>query len=74
MISTVIADGYSAPVTAGNFVDLVNKKFYDGLPFIRAEDFYVLQTGDPNGPEERLISILTPRKYRAIPMEIFGKG
>ena len=70
---TVIADGYSAPVTAGNFVDLVNKKFYDGLPFIRAEDFYVLQTGDPDGPEEGYIDPKT-KEYRAIPMEILVDG
>lgn len=70
---TVIADGYSAPVTAGNFVDLVNKKFYDNLPFIRAEDFYVLQTGDPDGPEEGYIDPKT-KEYRAIPMEILVKG
>lgn len=70
---TVIADGYSAPVTAGNFVDLVNKKFYDGLPFIRAEDFYVLQTGDPDGAEEGYIDPKT-KEYRAIPMEILVKG
>lgn len=70
---TVVADGYSAPVTAGNFVDLVNKKFYDGMPFIRAEDFYVLQTGDPEGPEEGYIDPKT-KEYRAIPMEILVKG
>ncbi len=70
---TVVADGYSAPVTAGNFVDLVNKKFYDGLPFIRAEDFYVLQTGDPDGPAEGYIDPKT-NEYRAIPMEILVKG
>ena len=70
---TVVADGYSAPVTAGNFVDLVNKKFYDGLPFIRAEDFYVLQTGDPEGKDEGYIDPKT-KEYRAIPMEILVKG
>jgi peptidylprolyl isomerase len=70
---TVIADGYSAPVTAGNFVDLVNKKFYDNLPFIRAEDFYVLQTGDPDGPAEGYVNPKT-KEYRAIPMEILVKG
>ncbi|NJM99462.1 MAG: peptidylprolyl isomerase [Phormidesmis sp. RL_2_1] len=70
---TVVADGYSAPVTAGNFVDLVEKKFYDGLPFIRAEDFYVLQTGDPDGPAEGYIDPKT-NEYRAIPMEILVKG
>ncbi len=70
---TVVADGYSAPVTAGNFVDLVDKKFYDGLPFIRAEDFYVLQTGDPDGPEEGYIDPETG-EYRAIPLEILVEG
>ena len=70
---TVVADGYSAPVTAGNFIDLVNKKFYDGLPFIRAEDFYVLQTGDPEGKDEGYIDPKT-KEYRAIPMEILVKG
>ena len=69
---TVVADGYSAPVTAGNFIDLVDKKFYDGMPFIRAEDFYVLQTGDPEGPEEGYIDPKT-KEYRAIPMEILVK-
>lgn len=70
---TVVADGYSAPVTAGDFVDLVNKKFYDGLPFIRAEDFYVLQTGQPKGDAEGYIDPKT-KAYRAIPMEILVKG
>ena len=70
---TVVADGYSAPVTAGNFVDLVNKGFYDGLPFIRAEDFYVLQTGDPEGKAEGYIDPKT-KEYRAIPLEILVKG
>ena len=70
---TVVADGYSAPVTAGNFVDLVNKGFYDDMPFIRAEDFYVLQTGDPEGPEVGYIDPKTD-EYRAIPMEILVKG
>jgi peptidylprolyl isomerase len=70
---TSIIDGYSAPVTAGNFVDLVNRGFYDGLGFIRAEDFYVLQTGDPPGPEEGFIDPATG-EYRAIPLEILVKG
>jgi len=70
---TVIADGYSAPVTAGNFIDLVNKGFYNDMPFIRAEDFYVLQTGDPKGDAEGYIDPKT-KEYRAIPMEILVKG
>lgn len=68
-----VVDGYSAPVTAGNFVDLVRRGFYDGLPFIRAEDNYVLQTGDPEGAEVGFIDPET-QEYRAVPLEILIKG
>ncbi|HEY9827433.1 MAG TPA: peptidylprolyl isomerase [Stenomitos sp.] len=70
---TIVVDGYSAPVTAGNFVDLVQRGFYNGLPFTRAEESYVLQTGDPQGPEVGFVDP-TSGKYRAIPMEILVKG
>ncbi|MEG4070421.1 peptidylprolyl isomerase [Microcoleus sp. Pol11C2] len=66
---TVVVDGYSAPVTAGNFVDLVDQGFYDGLPFIRSEESYVLQTGDPEGKEEGFIDPATG-KYRNVPLEV----
>lgn len=68
-----VIDGYSAPVTGGNFVDLVQRGFYDDMEFIRAEDYYVLQTGDPDGPEEGFIDPKTG-EYRAIPLEILVKG
>ena len=42
----IVVDGYNAPLTAGNFVDLVDKKFYDGMDIQRADGF-VVQTGDP---------------------------
>lgn len=70
---TIVLDGYSAPVTAGNFVDLVKRGFYDGLPFTRQEDSYVLQIGDPPGPEVGFIDPQT-KKYRAIPLEILVQG
>ena len=66
---TVVLDGYSAPVTAGNFVDLVDRGFYNGLPFIRSEESYVLQTGDPEGKEEGFIDPATG-KYRNVPLEV----
>jgi peptidylprolyl isomerase len=68
-----VIDGYTAPVTGGNFIDLVQRGFYDGMPFIRAEDNYVLQTGDPDGPEVGFIDPKT-KQYRAIPLEILVKG
>jgi hypothetical protein len=27
----IVVDGYNAPLTAGNFVDLVARRFYDGM-------------------------------------------
>ncbi|MBE9138612.1 peptidylprolyl isomerase [Nodosilinea sp. LEGE 07088] len=68
-----IIDGYSAPVTSGNFIDLVQRGFYDDMEFTRAEDNYVLQTGDPAGPDDGFIDPKT-NTYRAIPLEILVKG
>lgn len=70
---TLVVDGFSAPVTAGNFVDLVQRGFYDGMKFIRAEESYVLQAGDPPGPDQGFIDPATG-KYRAIPLEILVRG
>lgn len=70
---TLVVDGYSAPVTAGNFVDLVQRGFYDGLDFIRSEQSYVLQAGDPPGSEVGFIDPET-EEYRNIPLEILVKG
>lgn len=70
---TVVVDGYSAPVTAGNFVDLVQRGFYNGLEFTRSEESYFLQTGDPVGQEVGFIDPETG-KYRAIPLEILVQG
>jgi peptidylprolyl isomerase len=70
---TIVVDGYSAPVTAGNFVDLVQRGFYDGLEFTRSEASYVLQTGDPPGKEAGFIDPKTGQ-YRAIPLEVLVQG
>jgi len=70
---TVVVDGYSAPVTAGNFVDLVQRGFYNGLEFTRSEESYFLQTGDPPGKDVGFIDSKTGQ-YRAIPLEILVQG
>jgi peptidylprolyl isomerase len=70
---TVVVDGYSAPVTAGNFVDLVQRGFYNGLEFTRSEESYFLQTGDPVGKDVGFIDPTTG-KYRAIPLEVLVQG
>jgi cyclophilin family peptidyl-prolyl cis-trans isomerase len=58
-IMRIVVDGYNAPVTAGNWVDLVDKHFYDGLTVQRADGF-IVQTGDPDGPVWPLL-LHTPR-------------
>jgi peptidylprolyl isomerase len=70
---TTVVEGDKAPLTAGAFVDLVQRGFYDGLPFTRAEDFYVLQTGDPKGPEQGYVDARTGRQ-RSVPLEIRVPG
>jgi len=69
----ITLDGYSAPITAGNFADLVQRGFYDGLTFDRVEKFFLVQAGDPPGPADGYVDPATGR-VRTIPMEIRVKG
>ncbi|XP_024385267.1 peptidyl-prolyl cis-trans isomerase CYP38, chloroplastic [Physcomitrium patens] len=68
----IVVDGYNAPVTAGNFVDLVQRKFYDGMEIQRADGF-VVQTGDPEGPADGFVDPATG-KVRTVPLEIMVDG
>ena len=45
----IVVDGFNAPVTAGDFVDLVSRGFYTGMEIQRADGF-IVQTGDPGPP------------------------
>ncbi len=79
-------DGTSAPITAGNFVDLVQRGVYNGLVFhrvVREPQPFVVQGGDPqsknpNFPPEQLGtgSFVDPvtRQARYIPLEILPEG
>jgi len=64
-----IVDGFNAPLTAGAFVDLSSKNFYKDLPINRAEEFFVLQTGDPIGDDIGYIDPET-NEERHVPLEI----
>ncbi|GJT83118.1 peptidyl-prolyl cis-trans isomerase CYP38, chloroplastic [Tanacetum coccineum] len=68
----IVLDGYNAPVTAGNFIDLVERHFYDGMEIQRADGF-VVQIEDPEGLTEGFIDPST-EKTRTIPLEIMVEG
>ncbi|MDB9446834.1 peptidylprolyl isomerase [Anabaena sp. CS-542/02] len=83
---TIEVDGTNAPITAGNFVDLVQKGVYDGLVFhrvVRDPQPFVVQGGDPQGkdpkfPANRLGTggYIDPEtgSERRIPLEIKPMG
>lgn len=51
---TIEIDGENAPVTAGNFVDLVDRGVYDGLMFhrvVKEPQPFVAQGGDPKSKD-----------------------
>jgi len=64
-----IVDGFNAPLTAGAFIDLSSKNFYKDLPINRAEEFFVLQTGDPIGEDIGYVDPET-NEERHVPLEI----
>lgn len=83
---TIQIDGKDAPITAGNFVDLVNRGVYNGLAFhrvVKEPQPFVVQGGDPqskdpNFPVDRLGTggFIDPATgaERYIPLEIKPEG
>lgn len=71
---TMVIDGYNAPITGGNFVDLVSKGFYNKRPITRSDGF-VVQTGDsdPAGPVHGYVPSGSTEE-RTIPLELSFKG
>jgi len=76
----MIIDGYTSPITGGNFVELVDKGFYNNMAIQRSDGF-VVQTGDPDGdavgytggtPSKAIGA--GPKGERLIPCEISVTG
>mmetsp|Transcript_59768 Transcript_59768/g.142224 ORF Transcript_59768/g.142224 Transcript_59768/m.142224 type:complete len:498 (-) Transcript_59768:92-1585(-) len=66
----ILCDGWAMPLSAGNFIDLVDKGIYKDMPIQRADGF-VVQTGDLPGGGYRE----GPKnKLREIPLELSIKG
>jgi len=62
---TMVLDGFNAPVSAGCFADLVQKKWYDGMEIQRADGF-VVQTGKPSGKSEVYVDPNTGKERRCV--------
>jgi peptidyl-prolyl cis-trans isomerase B (cyclophilin B) len=74
---TIELDGINAPISAGNFVELVSLKFYDGLTFhrvVKDPDPFVVQGGDPNGDGSGGYIPKGSTQERRIPLEITPVG
>jgi peptidyl-prolyl cis-trans isomerase B (cyclophilin B) len=71
---TIEVDGNNAPITAGNFIDLVQKGFYNNLTFHRVEPAFVVQGGDPKGNGTGGYIPKGQTQERRIPLEIKIKG
>lgn len=82
---TIAVDGTNAPITAGNFVDLVNRGVYDGLVFhrvVRQPQPFVVQGGDPQSKDPKSRQPLGTGGFidpktgseRRIPLEIKPQG
>ncbi len=75
----VVKNVQKAPVTGGNFIELVKNGFYNNMEIQRSDGF-VVQTGKPKGDADGYVG--TPSKSvgagkhgeRLIPLEIFVKG
>ena len=70
---TIEVDGTKAPITAGNFVDLVQRGFYDGLTFhrvVKQPSPFVAQGGDPRGNGTGGFIDPDTGRERNIPLEI----
>lgn len=83
---TISVDGKDAPITAGNFVDLVQKGVYNGTTFhrvVRTPQPFVVQGGDPQSKDPKVpVDALGTGSYidastgkpRYIPLEIKPEG
>jgi peptidyl-prolyl cis-trans isomerase B (cyclophilin B) len=73
----IAVDGEHAPITAGNFIDLVNRGFYTNLTFHRVEKDpspFVVQGGDPEGNGTGGFNDPATSQPRNIPLEILVEG
>ena len=69
----LVVDGYNSPLTSGNFIDLIQNKFYTKKPVTRSDGF-VVQLGD-NDPNGEVHGYIPPgaTEERKVPLELSFK-
>ena len=69
----MVIDGYNAPLTGGNFIDLVKNGFYNKKIVTRSDGF-VVQMGD-NDPNGEVHGYVPPgaKEERKVPLELSFK-
>merc|ERR1719401_1049533 len=69
----LVVDGYSNPISAGNFIEIVNKGIYNGMKVERADGFTIV-AGDTGDKDEHGYRPAPDQKVRRIPLEVGLKG
>ncbi len=62
-----------APITGKNFLDLVERNFYNGVVFHRYEPGFCIQGGDPTGTGTSGFIDPATKRQRTIPLEVTAK-
>uniref|UniRef100_A0A0G4GZJ1 peptidylprolyl isomerase n=1 Tax=Chromera velia CCMP2878 TaxID=1169474 RepID=A0A0G4GZJ1_9ALVE len=70
---TMVVDGYNAPITAGNFIDIIKSGYYNNKVVDRADGF-VVQTGKPDEGGPQGFVPQGQSEIRTIPLEIFTQA
>ena len=64
----------NAPATVDNFIKLAESNFYDGLTFIRAQEGFVIQGGDPLKGQSKAPEGENVKQAASIPGEFTSNG
>lgn len=73
-VITAVLDGYSAPLTAGNFVDIAQSGYYDHTRVLSSSRNFFVQLGEKEDDDEEGYIGKRGTKRREIPLEILVRG
>ncbi|CAN8076012.1 unnamed protein product [Agarophyton chilense] len=71
---TVVLDGFSAPLTCGNFVDIARRGYYDNTRILAKQKDFFVQMGEREDDNVEGFKDPQSGKRRQIPLEILVDG